>query len=68
VSRLAEFVGQNICVCGLVEQQRIHNQVMGEPMKLLLLAEWTDIVETELFSRHEKNLRVCILGVDGRCA
>ena len=51
VNRLAEFVGQTVQVCGLVVEQRIHNQVTGEPMKFLSLADWTGIVETELFSK-----------------
>ena len=51
VNRLAEFVGQTVQVCGLIVEQRIHNQVTGEPMKFLSLADWTGIVETELFSK-----------------
>jgi error-prone DNA polymerase len=54
VSRLAEFVGQKVQVCGLVVEQRIHNQAMGEPMKFLSLADWTGIVETELFAQTYK--------------
>ena len=49
--RVAEFVGQTVQVCGLVVEQRIHNQVTGEPMKFLSLADWTGIVETELFAK-----------------
>lgn len=51
VNRLAEFVDQTMQVCGLVVEQRIHNQVTGEPMKFLSLADWTGIVETELFAK-----------------
>ena len=50
VKRLGEFVGQNVRVCGLVVEQRIHHQVTGEPMKFLSLADWTGIIETELFA------------------
>jgi len=35
--------------CGLVEQ-RTHHQVAGELMKFLSSADWTGIVETELFA------------------
>jgi DNA polymerase-3 subunit alpha len=51
VSRLGEFVGETVRVCGLVVEQRIHHQVTGEPMKFLSLADWTGIIETELFAK-----------------
>ncbi len=51
VTRLPEFVGQTVHLCGLVVEQRIHHQITGEPMKFLSLADWTGIVETELFSK-----------------
>ena len=54
VNRLASFVGQTVQVCGLVVEQRIHNQATGEPMKFLSLADWTGIVETELFAQTYK--------------
>jgi DNA-directed DNA polymerase III PolC len=50
VNRLGEFVGQTVTACGLVMEQRTHHQVTGEPMKFLSLADWTGIVETELFA------------------
>jgi DNA-directed DNA polymerase III PolC len=50
VSRLIEHVGEEVVTCGLIVEQRIHHQVTGEPMKFLSLADWTGIVETELFS------------------
>jgi DNA polymerase III alpha subunit len=34
----------------LVVEQRTHHQVTGEPMKFLTLADWTGMVETELFA------------------
>jgi DNA polymerase III alpha subunit len=34
-----------------VVEQRIHHQVTGEPMKFLSLADWTGIIETELFAK-----------------
>ncbi len=50
VNRLASFVGQEVVICGLVIEQRIHHQITGEPMKFLTLADRTGIVETELFA------------------
>jgi len=50
VSKLGEFIGQEIVTCGLIIEQRIHHQITGEPMKFLTLADWTGIVETELFA------------------
>ena len=35
----------------VAREQRIHQQVTGEPMKFLSLADWTGIVETELFAQ-----------------
>jgi DNA polymerase III alpha subunit len=51
VNRLGEFVDQVITTCGLVVEQRTHHQVTGEPMKFLSLADWTGIIETELFAQ-----------------
>jgi len=51
VNRLANFVGQAVTTCGLVVEQRTHHQVTGEPMKFLSLADWTGIIETELFAQ-----------------
>ena len=50
IRRLPEFVGQEVVTCGLVVEQRTHHQVTGEPMKFLTLADWTGMVETELFA------------------
>jgi DNA polymerase III alpha subunit len=50
VSRLGEFIGEQVVMCGLVIEQRVHHQVTGEPMKFLTLADRTGIVETELFA------------------
>lgn len=50
VARLGEFVQQEVVACGLVIEQRTHHQITGEPMKFLSLADWTGIVETELFA------------------
>ena len=71
VNRLAEFVGQTVCVCGLVVEQRIHNQITGEPMKFLSLADWTGIIETELFSQTYRSyglatVRYPVLEIEAR--
>jgi DNA-directed DNA polymerase III PolC len=58
VNRLAEFVGQTVTMCGLVVEQRTHHQITGEPMKFLSLADWTGIVETELFAQTYKSYGV----------
>lgn len=55
VSRLGKYVGETIVACGLVVEQRTHHQITGEPMKFLTLADWTGIVETELFAQTYKN-------------
>ena len=55
VARLGEHIGETVVACGLVVEQRIHHQLTGEPMKFLTLADWTGIVETELFAQTYKN-------------
>lgn len=55
VARLGEHVGQQVVTCGLVIEQRVHHQTNGEPMKFLTLADWTGIVETELFAATYKS-------------
>ena len=54
VSQLGEHIGHEVVACGLVVQQRVHHQITGEPMKFLSLADWTGIVETELFAATYK--------------
>jgi DNA polymerase III alpha subunit len=51
VNRLGEHIGEQIVTCGLVIEQRLFHQVTGEPMKFLTIADWTGIIETELFAR-----------------
>jgi len=51
VNRLGEHLGEQIVTCGLVIEQRLFHQVTGEPMKFLTLADWTGVIETELFAR-----------------
>jgi len=55
VARLGEFVGQTVVTCGLVVEQRVHHQITGEPMKFLTLADWTGMIETELFAKTYKS-------------
>ncbi len=43
-------MGQTVTTCGLIVEQRTHHQITDEPVKFLLLADWTGIVETELFA------------------
>jgi DNA-directed DNA polymerase III PolC len=50
VSRLGKFLGREVALCGLVIEQRLHHQITGELMKFLTLADWTGMVETELFA------------------
>lgn len=55
VARLGEHLGETVVTCGLVVEQRTHHQVTGEPMKFLTLADWTGMVETELFAQSYRN-------------
>jgi DNA polymerase-3 subunit alpha len=71
VNRLAEFVGETVTTCGLVVEERTHHQVTGEPMKFLSLADWTGIVETELFAPTYKTyglatVRYPVLEIEAR--
>jgi error-prone DNA polymerase len=51
VCNLGRYIGEEIVTCGLVIEQRLHHQSTGEPMKFLTIADWTGVVETELFAR-----------------
>ncbi len=71
VNRLGEFVGENVTTCGLVVEQRTHHQITGEPMKFLTLADWTGMVETELFAQTYRSyglatVRYPVLEVEAR--
>ncbi|MBN2505808.1 MAG: DNA polymerase III subunit alpha [Verrucomicrobia bacterium] len=61
VARLGEFVGQEVVTCGLVIEDRVHHQVTGEPMKFLTLADWTGMIETELFARTYRSYGLATL-------
>ena len=52
-------------------KRRTHHQITGEPMKFLTLADWTGIVETELFAQTYKSyglatVRYPVLEVEAR--
>lgn len=71
VARMAGHVGETIVACGLVVEQRTHHQITGEPMKFLTLADWTGIVETELFAQTYRSyglatVRYPVLEVEAR--
>ena len=59
-------------VVGLIKMDiHNHNQVTGETMKFLSLANWTGIIETELFSATYKTyglatVRYPVLEIEGR--
>ena len=55
VARLGDHIGETVVTCGLVVEQRTHHQITGEPMKFLTLADWTGMVETELFAHTYKS-------------
>ena len=55
VQELGRHTGETVVTCGLVVEQRTHHQITGEPMKFLTLADWTGMVETELFAKTYKN-------------
>ncbi|PWU17917.1 MAG: fused DNA polymerase IV/DNA polymerase III subunit alpha, partial [Verrucomicrobia bacterium] len=55
VARLGEHTGEIVVTCGLVVEQRTHHQITGEPMKFLTLADWTGMIETELFAQTYKS-------------
>jgi len=51
IKHLGNHIGQQVVTCGLVIEQRLFHQATGEPMKFLTIADWTGIIETELFAR-----------------
>jgi DNA polymerase III alpha subunit len=58
-------------MAGLVAEQRTHHQITGEPTKFLTLADWTGVVETELFAQTYKSyglatVRYPVLEVEAR--
>jgi DNA-directed DNA polymerase III PolC len=55
INRLGEHIGEQIVTCGLVIEQRLFHQITGEPMKFITIADWTGIIETELFASTYKS-------------
>jgi len=51
VAELGARTGETVVTCGLIVEDRLHHQADGAPMKFLTLADWTGMVETELFAR-----------------
>jgi DNA polymerase III alpha subunit len=50
VANLTEHTGETATCCGLIIEDRLHQQVTGELIKFMTIADWTGIVETELFA------------------
>ena len=50
VSKLGDHIGETVTCCGLIIEDRLHQQVTGELMKFMTIADWTGIVETGLFA------------------
>jgi DNA-directed DNA polymerase III PolC len=50
VADLDKHVGETVTCCGLIIEDRLHQQVTGELMKFMTICDWTGIVETELFA------------------
>ena len=50
VAELGRHIGETVTCCGLIIEDRIHQQVTGELMKFMTIADRTGIVETELFA------------------
>jgi len=50
LAEAGRYLGQEITVCGLVVEQRLHQQITGEPMKFLTIADRTDLASTDLFA------------------
>ncbi|MDB6132527.1 MAG: polymerase [Verrucomicrobiales bacterium] len=50
ISRLGDFPGQTVMVCGLIIQDRVHRQGTGELMKFITLCDWTGFIECEIFA------------------
>ncbi|HYE32345.1 MAG TPA: DNA polymerase IV [Methylomirabilota bacterium] len=54
IAELAKHCGEEVVVCGLIIEERIHHEATGEPMKFLTIADWSGMVETELFAKTYK--------------
>jgi DNA polymerase III alpha subunit len=52
---VGEQIREEVVTCGVIVEQRTHHQIIGKPMKFLTLADWTGMVETELFAQTCKS-------------
>ena len=71
IDQLHRFVGSRVVVCGLVVEQRIHEDQTGESMKFMTIADRTGLLETELFAKTYKSFapatyRYSVLEVAGK--
>jgi len=48
--RLGEWLDKDVTVCGLIVDERLHNQVDGRLMKFVLIADHAGMIECELFA------------------
>jgi DNA polymerase III alpha subunit len=55
VAELREHCGEIVTTCGLIVEDRIHEQITGEPMKFLTIADYTGMIETELFAQSYRS-------------
>lgn len=55
INQLAKHSGETIVTCGLIIEDRVFEQATGETMKFLTIADWTGMIETELFARTYKS-------------
>ncbi|MFT5495844.1 MAG: DNA-directed DNA polymerase III PolC [Kiritimatiellia bacterium] len=54
IDQLGKHVKQVVTCCGLVVTQRTANQVTGELMKFMTIADYSGMIETELFAKGYK--------------
>ena len=50
VTRLSQFPGERVIVCGLIIEERLHRQSTGETMKFITLCDYTGFIECEIFA------------------
>jgi DNA polymerase III alpha subunit len=48
--RLGDWLDRDVTVCGLIVDERLHNQVDGRLMKFVLIADHAGMIECELFA------------------
>ena len=42
--------GAQVTVCGLIIEDRLHNQITGDTMKFITICDYTGIIECEIFA------------------